>query len=311
MSDSGIVHVIVTCTNRKSVPVPAQCRLGSVPGADTSVRAREWIRRLSAPDDSQLIAARHLYAGEHWVVACGLPGVARKGRVQLWACSAGYGLIPADALIGPYAATFTSGHPDSGPGGAEGARAWWDALGNWEGPSRGRPRSFSELAEAEPAAGFLLVLSAPYLQACEHDIAAASRLVRDADRFMVVSAGARNAGVLGNVMVPADARLQAFLGGTRQALNARIAAHLLSLGTGSRAGAARHLARLLADQPPVPRYERKKLSDAEVLALIDDSMARMPGASASRLLRQFRDAGYACEQGRFGRLHQRFTENPT
>jgi hypothetical protein len=134
--------------------------------------------------------------------------------------------------------------------------------------------------------------------------------VRDADRFMVVSAGARNVGTLSDLVVPTDARLQAFLGGTRQALNARIAAHLLSLGIRSRTGAARHLARVLAEQSPIPRYERKKLSDAEVLALIEDGLIRMPGASASRLLRQFRDAGYACEQGRFGRLHQRLTENP-
>jgi hypothetical protein len=305
------LHLIVTCTNRKSLAVPSQYRLGSVPGADVGTRAFEWIRRLSANVDSQLIAAQHLYAGEHWMVACGLPRLTGCGRIQLWACSAGYGLISADALVLPYAATFTSGHPDSVPGGAEGAKAWWDALSNWKGPSANHPRSICELAETEPTASFLLVLSAPYLRACEHDIAAANRLVRDPDRFMVVSAGARNPGMLGDVMVPADARLQAFLGGTRQALNARIAAHLISAGIRSRTAAVRHLVRLLAEQPPIPRYERKKLSDAEVLALIGDGLTRLPGASASRLLRQLRDAGYACEQGRFGRLHKHFIEDLT
>jgi hypothetical protein len=128
---------------------------------------------------------------------------------------------------------------------------------------------------------------------------------------MIVSAGSKNPGMLGDLMVPADARLQAFLGGTRQALNIRIAAHLLSVGIRSRAIATRHLAQLLEEQPPIPRYERKKLSDAEILDLIKDGLARSPGASASPLLRQFRDAGFACEQGRFGRLHQFFTENQT
>ena len=221
------------------------------------------------------------------------------------------GLIPADAPVRPYAATFTGGHPDSVPGGATGARAWWNALGSWEGPIVGQPRSIRELAAGEPTASYLLALSPPYLYACGEDMVAASSMVRDPDRFVVVSAGARDPGPLADVMVPADARLQTLLGGTRQALNARIAAHLLAAGIVGRADAARHLALLLAKQPSIPRYDRKKLSDAEVLAWIEDGLTRSPGISASRLLRQFRDAGYACEQGRFGRLHQLFTENAT
>lgn len=307
----GTVHVIVTCTNRKSQPVPDRCHLGSVPFGDIAKRTRDWICRLSDTSHSPPIAARGLYAGEHWTVARRLPDLAGGERIRLWACSAGYGLIPADAPLRPYAATFTGGHPDSVPGGAHGARAWWHALSSWEGPSSGQPRSIRELAAKEPTAGYLLALSAPYLHACQEDIAAAISLTRDPDRFVVVSAGVRDLGLLADVMVPADARLQALLGGTRQALNARIAAHLLSAGIIGRADASRHLARLLVQQPSVPRYERKKLSDAEVLALIADGLAHTPGASASRLLRQFRDAGYACEQGRFGRLHQLFTENAT
>jgi hypothetical protein len=307
----GTVHVIVTCTNRKSQPVPDRCHLGSVAAGETEKRARDWIRRLSDTSYSPPIAARNLYAGEHWVVACSLPDLTGSGRIRLWACSAGYGLIPADAPVRPYAATFTGGHPDSVPGGGDGATAWWRALSLWEGPSTSQPRSIRELTAKEPAASYLLALSAPYLQACRDDIVAASSLVRDPDRFVVVSAGVRDPGLLAEVMVPADARLQALLGGTRQALNARIAEHLLSAGIIGRADVTRYLARLLAQQPGVPRYERKKLSDTEVLALISDGLTRSPGTSASRLLRQFRDAGYACEQGRFGRLHQLFTENAT
>jgi hypothetical protein len=128
---------------------------------------------------------------------------------------------------------------------------------------------------------------------------------------MVVSAGARNPGKLGGVLVPGDARLQTFLGGTRQALNVRIAAHLVSAGIRSRTEAGRQLACLLEQQPPLTRYERKKLSDAEVLALIKSGLDQSPGTSASRLLRQIRDAGYACEQRRFGHLFQVFRENAT
>jgi hypothetical protein len=57
----------------------------------------------------------------------------------------------------------------------------------------------------------------------------------------------------------------------------------------------------------VPRYERKKLSDEEVGEMIASRLAQLPGMSASRLLREFRDAGYACEQSRFGQLHRSVT----
>jgi hypothetical protein len=108
-------------------------------------------------------------------------------------------------------------------------------------------------------------------------------------------------------MVPADARLQALLGGTRQALNVRIAAHLLSSGISGRGAAAEYLARLLAEQPPVRRYERRKLTDGEVSEMISCRLAQAPTMPASRMLREFRDAGYACEQQRFGQLHRAVT----
>jgi hypothetical protein len=150
----------------------------------------------------------------------------------------------------------------------------------------------------------LLALSAPYLDACRDDVLATAGLVAKPDNFMVISVGARLPGSIGAAMVPADARIQAFLGGTRQALNARIAAHLLSAGITSRAEATRCMTQLLAEQPPVTRYERKQLSDQEVTEMIVGRLAQVPGMSASRLLREFRDAGYACEQQRFGRLHR-------
>ena len=129
----------------------------------------------ATPLYSPLIAARDLYAGEHWMVACGLPDLAGGGRIRLWVCSAGYGLIPADAPVRPYAATFTGGHPDSVPGGADGATAWWHALSLWEGPSSGQPRSIRELAAKEPAASYPAGAFRSYLHACRDDIAAASQ----------------------------------------------------------------------------------------------------------------------------------------
>jgi hypothetical protein len=220
-------------------------------------------------------------------------------------CSAGYGLIRASARIRPYAASF-SGYEDRVPGGAFGARWWWQALARWEGPEPGQPRSIRELAAANPTASFMLALSAAYLDACRDDINAATTELHDPDRLLVISAGTRGpCGELTRLIVPADARLQAVLGGARQALNARITDRLLSTGLTSRAEASRYMAELLADQPPVTRYERKKLSDEEVIAMIKSRLARESGMPASRMLREFRDIGYACEQQRFADLYRR------
>jgi hypothetical protein len=218
-------------------------------------------------------------------------------------CSAGYGLIPATAQIRPYSATF-SGQQDCVPGGISGARRWWQTLTGWAGPAPGQPRSIRELAASDPSASFLLALSAAYVQACRDDITAAARQLAHPDRLMVISAGTRNGGPLTGLMVPTDARLQAATGGTRQALNIRIAALLLAAGITSRAEATCYLAELLAAQPPVPRYERKQLSDNEVVEMIVRRLAQESGMSASKMLREFRDAGYACEQQRFAGLHR-------
>lgn len=300
------VHVIVTCTNRKMLTVPQELRLDSVKARDNSQRAQRWTARLAGAADTPLIPAQDLYAGEHWMIARGLPGLVGHARARLWVCSAGYGLIPADALIRPYAATFSGWH-DRVLGGPDGARRWWTALSNWEGPAAGQPRTLGGLAASDPSAAFLLALSASYLDACRDDIAAAVQTVADPDAVMVISAGTRYPNSAIAALVPADARMQAFLGGTRQALNARIAAHLLAAGISGRVEAARCMTRLLDAQPPVTRYQRKKLTDEEVTKMIVCSLAKTPGMSASRLLREFRDAGYACEQSRFAHLHSLVT----
>jgi hypothetical protein len=296
------IYVLVTCTNRKTQPVPPRLRLDNVPDRSTTQRARDWAKRLGGTNGGPLIVAENLYAGEHWMIARSLPGRAGHARVRLWVCSAGYGLIPADAEVRPYAASF-SGPSDRVPGGGAGARQWWQALTDWEGPAPGEPRSIRSLAAADPSAGFLIALSASYLDACRDDISAAVGQVAEPDTFMVISAGARLPASANVAMVPADARLQALLGGTRQALNARIAARLLTAGISSRAEATRFIAQLITEQPPVPRYERKQLSDQEISQMIACRLAQAPAASASRLLREFRDAGYACEQKRFAQLH--------
>jgi len=306
--ETATIHVIVTCTNRKTRTVPAHLRLAHVRGASASQRALKWIARLAKEHADRGVPARDLYAGEHWTIARGLPdyGDAHE-KVHLWTCSAGYGLIPASAPIHPYAATFAPGHADSV---LDDPETWWRFLSEWKGPEPSAPRTILALTQASPGALFMLMLSPPYLRACRNDIQAAATKARRPDKFLLISAGTRHPGDLAAILLPTDARLQSCLGGTRQALNVRVGERLLKEGIRNRAAAANYLSNLLKAQPPLARYDRKKLTDQEVIFLITDALARSPGASASRLLREFRDSGYACEQARFGQLHRKLMENP-
>ena len=113
------VHVIVTCANRKSLPIPSHLQLGEVSGSSAIERVRTWIARLADTGSAPNVPAFDLYAGEHWSVARKFKSHERTGEdIRLWACSAGYGLIPAEAQIMPYHATLTPGQADSVPGDA-------------------------------------------------------------------------------------------------------------------------------------------------------------------------------------------------
>jgi len=295
------LHVIVTSANRMSRPIPTHLQLGQIPGQTPAERAHGWITRLTETGSGLGIPAVELYAGEHWSVARRFPVMHLPGeKIRMWSCSAGYGLIPVEALIMPHHATLTPGQADSVPGAWA---SWWSLLSEWTGPVSGYPRSIRALATADPAAVFMFVLSKNYLRACSADLAAACEQITDPDRLFIVSTGGRPEGDLAAFAVPADARLQAHFGGTRRALNSRIGADLLQRGIRSKNQASEYLARLLAAQPSIPRYNRKRQSDREILDAITARLTRRPETSANGLLREFRDAGLACEQRRFTRLY--------
>jgi hypothetical protein len=310
------VHVVVTCTQRKRRPIPAALHLRRIPAVEPVGRCWMWRERLIARGGPEAVSAVDLYGGEHWQVARSLPVHGAEGgqKVVLWVSSAGYGLIPADAPLRAYAATFSSAQADSvlRPGApVSDLSVWWRELSAWEGPAPGTPRTITSLARSDPSASVLVAVSPPYLRACGRDIADAA--AEAGERVAVVCAGGTPAGPLAEVALPGDARLQAALGGTRGSLNVRIAGHLLATHSGpfTRPALAATLADLLERQPPLPRYERQELDDAAVVHFITAELDGLNGSApgATRLLRRLRDSGYACEQRRFASLYRLVKES--
>lgn len=251
--------------------------------------------------------AAEVYAGQHWAAAKAAGGLADSA----WVASAGYGLIPFDAPVVSYSATFALGDPDSVVPPRAKAKPtapsdWWEALAAWSGPVAGLPRRVAELADAD---GFLLVAaSVAYLRAMGRDLLAAAE--RAPGKVAVVCGGAGGHHPLAELLLPCDARLQAVVGGSLAALNARVALHLLRQPPveWTLTAARDRMAGLLAAAPPVVRPIRRGLDDEEVIAFIRRQLRTAPTASTTALLRALRGRGLACEASRFARLFQLASE---
>lgn len=309
------VNIVVTCTKRKSRHVPPTLRLRTVRFEQLEKRVNDWVRRLTT-FETQAVQASSLYAGDQWRIARELPDLTIGGTIRLWVCSAGYGLISADALIKPYSATFSRPHPDSvrnhgSMDAAEHARLWWNGLSEWEGPVPGDPRTLESLAKSHPRSPLIVIASNIYLMALEADILRAVSALRSSQQFFIISGGTEERGPLGDFLIPCDARFQTLLGGALMTLNIRLVRRILTESQRwplHRERLRERYRRLLDRQPDVPTYDRQAMTDGDVLAMIRKWLSEEPTLKHSPMLRRLRDTGFACEQKRFRSLYRRAQE---
>ena len=312
------LQIITNCSNRKLYPVPDELRLRNV-AKDGSLKkcANNWLRRLS-DHTSETHEAVNLYGGDHWAVARDLPRLAEKRGFStgLWVASAGYGLIRSDTPIRSYSATFAPGHPDSVVQSSNrilkqrSLALWWKLLASARAPTSKSPTSIAALAESDPASCFLVVASPHYVLAMEDDLLAALSRVRHPERFVIVtSARSFLNSKLQIHAVHSSARFQNVLGGSRHSLHIRTARKMISEcdrwalnAEGLRARYGRLLLRCVEPR----QQDRRRLTDREVLRFI---RSRVSGTDVSwtKLLRQLRQDGCACEQKRFRTLYFQLT----
>ncbi|MFI6823217.1 hypothetical protein ACIBJE_19990 [Micromonospora sp. NPDC050187] len=296
------VHLVVTCANRKTRIVPDHLRLGSLHDQLPGKRFAAWAHRLSTCN-TERVAAIDLYAGEHWQIARRLPASLQRAA-KLWVCSAGYGLITADAPIAPYAATFTAGEADAAGSSSSAMRDWWSRLNRWNGPDIHAPRSFTTLARQNPHAAVIAVLSEAYLRACADDLRQAARCLASREQLAIIGPPGRCSGI-DDLIVPVTATLRPVVGGSMQALNVRAAAHLLTAAADdlSHTNLRKLAEQATATAPPDPsrRPNGQKLSDKALRDFIRGQLTNGP-VTATSLLRQLRQSGQSCEQSRFHAL---------
>ncbi|VTS08002.1 hypothetical protein [Tuwongella immobilis] len=300
------INLVVSCSKRKTrVPRPS-LRLRTV-GRSLPIeqRASTWIGSLEQ-HASERIPACKLYCGEHWHTVLSILNVSSKFRqeIRVWVCSAGYGLVPIDALLSPYSATFTPGDEDAVCDGAEvrvSLPAWWASVASYN-RIHGGPRTIADLASRNPDDFLLVALPHMYLTAVADDLRATVKAVQTTERFAVLSVGGTAPSEVEPYVLPAEARLQRVTGGTLSALNARLA-RLLITELGRKPLTFARCKKMLSDSlefaPKVNAPARQKLTDDEVKIAILRFLKTDREASPTRLLRQLRDSGQACEHTRF------------
>lgn len=304
------VHIVASCADRKVVAVPKERRLGSYRSHASVSRFESFVRALR-DGSGETRAARDLYAGPYWSVVRDLPNVAATAGLEakLWVASAGYGLVPGDAVLHGYSATFRSGVADSVPSRMDAhpfpkqLTGWWKALASWHGPTRGTPRSLHRLAVIEGEA--IVVLASPrYVQAMEDDLRLAAEILGD-QLLIVTSHDPGPDDALTANIVPSQESLIGHVAGARPALHARVARHILEHirehPLSARSLRARYT-RLGNRSEYVRPPGREPMADEEVRHFIRRELGADPYLTHSRLLRVLRDRGRACEQKRFRSL---------
>lgn len=316
------INILVTCSKRKRYPVPSGLQLRNHPRSSVETGLASWMRALK---QTRVDAhpARDLYSGDHWSVAKSLEGVAAEvgHRVQLWVCSAGYGLVGIEEPIKPYAATFAL-ETGSGASDCVGshlhsiARAtaqqrWWRGLAQRTSRPRGQPASISELARCNPSAPLIVALSTSYFNALQLDLAAARKELSRPGLLTILTGNSHLRRDLESNIVVLDASLCSLVGGTLTSLNVRVLRLLLANLSHPRVSvkALRTLlGTLRTNRKDLIRAQGTAQTDEEVRAFINSLYRERVRQSYTAALRKLRASGRACEQSRFRRLFQRISK---
>ena len=304
------MNVVVTCTARKTKPVPAGARLMDVTGTTMTARFKEWTRRLER-DGTDRVRVLDLYCGNAWSVIRRLRENPTTGpRIRLWIVSAGQGLLSPEMLVGAYAATFSRGHADSiqtPRAGREQAEEWWNALVKWRRGKGQEPASIADVARAFPEDPLVVAVSQEYLAALKADLEAARGCLRRPSGMVIISSGAQKTGTLAENFLPCDSRFEHRFGRGRMALNAKVLSSVVATYAPTEVSITKlreHYGSLLQKLPEAPYPERVRMGDDAVRKYIRGQLRAQPAPGHTRLLRGLRELGTACEQGRFRELYR-------
>ncbi len=232
----------------------------------------------------------------------------RVPRATLWIASAGYGLLSEHDACASYSATFSPGTEDSvgrtwDPHVAA-VQQWWIELSGEDWWKRLIHRRGITVG----------VLSQTYFMALYPGLEKLACAL--GERLVLIAPGVHGTGeTLGKCIVPIDSRFEHIEASTRGDLAPTALDWLMRKFPPSKGWNLPALRRAVArvfEALPEPRvYDRRQLTDAEVIQFITKEIPQVSSPSASALLRRLRSMDFACEQKRFANLYRSWTAKPS
>lgn len=170
---AGNVHLIVTCTRRKTVAAGDTV----FPDERDVERANGlWLERLAqAHQGTSPMTAGELYTGQHWSRAS---AAAARNGAEMWVISAGLGLLHVSDPVVPYEATFSS-MPFC-------HRTHWERLIT-RPPAERRCTSLRMLMQVRPDDRFVVSASPVYLRTVESDLLAGRNTLCAPEQLTVIT----------------------------------------------------------------------------------------------------------------------------
>ena len=293
--------VITSCSSTKSAPAAAALKASNYRTPHLEQFAALWVRHARAQAERQ--PARSLYGGASVTAAT---KAAETIGGHLYFVSAGMSLVSSTTRIPSYDLTVSARAASLPPpmrDGSVSAAQWWSALNG----AMGRSNPFARVMRAGEGL-VILALPRPYLQMIEADLLSLKTEALKRLRIITVGEALLSSKLLDQV-VSYDARMEQLSGVPGGTSSSAVQRALLDFcqrlarnpKTLSINKQRQWVAAALDGLVAAPRPDRKVMDDAAIarwIARRDPKRTK----SASRLLRQFRDAGLACEQSRFARI---------
>ena len=189
------VLILSTCSSLKRFPIDSECKLDGYKGEPYDLVLNNWLETIQDLTKKKF-PAEDLYIGSNWkeVLSCAKTASSVGFIPQLWVVSAGWGLIPANFKITPYAASFSEGESSIHNlkwsqefNSKQRSRSWWQTINQKR--NLDLPSSFPQLYSSLPNKKnlrVLIILSKEYYLPLELEILELISLGAD---VVIVSSG--------------------------------------------------------------------------------------------------------------------------
>ncbi|MCG9698004.1 hypothetical protein [Shewanella sp. Isolate11] len=304
------VHLITNCTNNKRNHLDNKISFSDILNKEAP-DVQDWVQATANNQSRDL--AINTYAGDHWKVVRDL----HSKDIPVWVLSAGFGFISSQDEICSYDATFSTGVTNSVSRFANTTNNLSDNITWWNHLHANRECKYqydlSSMVKKHKHDFFCISASPQYLKVILPELLTlAEDMHITAENTIIISSKIELPQKLKPFHILSTEDFCEQLQGSRVSLNIRLARYLLEkIKTSNEFSkqAKNEYLKLKQISQPAKKFDRKKMSDNEVSNYINEKLKSASAKpSATTLLAEFRNEGYACEQKRFGKIFKHTRE---